>query len=453
MPLKNYYQNIISDLNTSKLLRLFLYILIFFQPFNRFNSFREIAFYGLMLLFILKTFKDKAVHIDFRDITIVALSLLAGWSVLASIFSPYPLDSLNALRKNLLVQSLIFLVIITEFKSYNELRTLFRIVAVSFTIVTLASIAENFLDLINLNMNLNALQSKRTHKMFIGGYANNATFYLPFIAVWLTSLKKVPWEKWIGLITIFLGLLTVFAYNARAAISIIPLTILLILFLSKKFKLLVTAAIILAFFFASVFTSVKSDILLQSKDQSLSDTLLQSKYQSLSDLESFTKNGRWLLWEGTLHIIKERPITGYGYGWKKMAFVIDDLKLMEYWKRDFPDIYGFMFKPDKNRYGNINPHNLLLQIVFEIGLIGIILFLWLWTTVILKILKTASEKRQSDGKTFVLCSLGVIVSYALINIPNGYWEEAYGNMIFMFIASIFVIHKQYAQRIEDERDA
>ena len=129
---------------------------------------------------------------------------------------------------------LIFLVIITEFKSYNELRTLFRIVAGSFAIVTLASIAENFLDLLNLNMDLNALQSKRTHKMFIAGYASNATFYLPFIAVWLTSLKKAPWEKWLGLIIILLGLLTVFAYNVRAAILIIPLTILLILFLSKN---------------------------------------------------------------------------------------------------------------------------------------------------------------------------------------------------------------------------
>src|SRR3989339_455000 len=438
MPLKNYYQNIISNLNTSTSLRFFLYMLIFFQPFNRFNSFREIAFYGLLLLFIMKIFKNRAIHIDFRDKTIVAISLLVGWSILASILGPYPLDSLNALRKNLFVQMLIFLVIITEFKSYNELRTLFRIVAVSFAIVTLASIAENFLDLINLNMDLNALQSKRTHKMFIAGYASKASFYLPFIAVWLTSLKKVPRQKWIGLTAILLGLLTVFAYNVRAAILIIPLAILLIIFLSKKFKLFVIAVIIFAFFYASIFSPVKSD------------TLSQSKYQSLSDLETFSKNERWLLWEGTLHIIKKRPITGYGYGWKKMAFVIDDLKLMEYWRKDFPDIYGFMFKPDKNRYGSINPHNLLLQIVFEIGLIGLILFLWLWTTVILKILKTVSVKEQSDGKTFVLCSLGVIVSYALINIPNGYWQEAYGNMIFMFIASIFVIHKQYAQRIEDK---
>ena len=433
--------SIIQKLDISKLLRFFLYMLIFFQPFTRFNSFREIGFYGLLLFLILKIFKDKAIHIDFRDKTIVALSLFAGWAVLMSIFGPYPLDSLNALRKNLLVQMLIFLVIITEFKNYKELKILFRIVAVSFAIVTVASIAENFLDLMNLNMDLNALQSKRTHKMFIAGYASNATFYLPFIAVWLTSLKKAPWEKWLGLIIILLGLLTVFAYNVRAAILIIPLTILLILFLSKKYKLLVTAVIIFAFFYVSIVFPAKSD------------TLSQSKYQSLSDLETFSKNERWLLWEGTIHIIKERPITGYGYGWKKMAFVIDDLKLMEYWKRDFPDIYGFMFKPDKNRYGNINPHNLLLQIVFEIGLIGLIFFLWLWTTVILKVLKTVSVKGQSDGKTFVLCSLGVIVSYALINIPNGYWQEAYGNMIFMFIASIFVIHKQYAQRTEDERNA
>ena len=413
-------------------------MLIFFQPFNRFNSFREIGFYGLLLFFILKIFKDKAIRIDFKDKTIVALSLLAGWSVLVSIFGPYPLDSLNALRKNLLVQMLIFLVIITEFKNYKELKILFRIVAVSFAIVTLASIAENFLDLINLNMNLNALQSKRTHRMFIAGYASNATFYLPFIAAWLTSLKKAPWEKWLGLITILLGLLIVFAYNTRAAIFIIPLTILLILFLSKKYKLLVIAVIILIFC---------TSLVLSSKSATF------SKHRSLSNLKTFSTNERWLLWEGTIHIIKERPITGYGYGWKKMAFVIDDLKLMEYWKRDFPDIYGFMFKPDKNRYGNINPHNLLLQIVFEIGLIGLIFFLWLWTTVILKVLKTVSVKGQSDGKTFVLCSLGVIVSYALINIPNGYWQEAYGNMIFMFIASIFVIHKQYAQRTEDERNA
>jgi O-antigen ligase len=416
-------------------------MLIFFQPFNRFNSFREIGFYGLLLLFILKIFKDRAIHIDFRDITIVALSLLAGWSILVSILGPYSLDSLNALRKNLLVQMLIFLVIITEFKKLEELKTLFLIVVVSFLIVTFASIFENISSLINFNLDINALQSKRTHKMFIAGYASNATFYLPFITAWLTSLKKVPWEKWLGLITILLGLLTVFAYNVRAAILIIPLTILLILFLSKKYKLLVTAVIIFAFFYASIVFPAKSD------------TLSQSKYQSLSDLETFSKNERWLLWEGTIHIIKERPITGYGYGWKKMALAAKDSKFQDYWKQHHPYIYSYYVKEASSSYGRVNPHNLILQIVFEIGLIGLIFFLWLWTTVILKILKTVSVKEQSDGKTFALCSLGVIVSYALINIPNGYWQEAYGNMIFMFIASIFVIHKQYAQRIEDERNA
>ena len=201
----------------------------------------------------MKIFKDKAIRIDFRDKTIVALSLLAGWSILVSILGPYPLDSLNALRKNLLVQSLIFLVIIAEFKSCKELRTLFRIVAVSFAIVTLASIAENFLDLINLNINFNELQSKRTHRMFIAGYASNATFYLPFTAAWLTARTKVPWEKWIGLITILLGFLTVFSYNSRAAIFIVPLAILIILFLSKKYRLLVTAVIIILTFCASTF--------------------------------------------------------------------------------------------------------------------------------------------------------------------------------------------------------
>lgn len=35
-------------------------------------------------------------------------------------------------------------------------------------------------------------------------------------------------------------------------------------------------------------------------------------------------------------------------------------------------------------YGKVNPHNLMLQIIFEIGLI---IFLWLWITVIIEIIK------------------------------------------------------------------
>lgn len=421
MSLKNYYQNIISNLNTSKFLRFFLYILIFFQPFNRFNSFREIAFYGLLLLFILKIFKDRAIHIDFRDKTIVALSLLAGWAVLVSILGPYPLDSLNALRKNLFVQALIFIVIITEFKDTQKLRKLFQIVVASFSVVTVASIIEVIQsDWTNLN---------RTHEMFIAGYANNATFYLPFIAVWLIALREKAWTKWIGIITLLTGLIIVFLYNSRTALIAIPTGIFIILFLSKKYKLFIVSLILFMLSMSVIFSS-QSDVF--------------SKYRSLSEIETYTRlHSRTHVWQGALHIIRERPFTGYGYGWKKMAWVARDLNLEEYWKEQYPHVYAYYVNEAHLSYGRVNPHNLILQIVFEIGLIGFGIFLWFWATIISKILRAAFSRQRSQIEDFMKYSIGILISYILINITNGFWQEAYGNMIFLFAGIVFVLFRQY----------
>jgi O-antigen ligase len=400
-------------------------MLIFFQPFNRFNSFREIAFYGLLLLFILKIFKDRAIHIDFRDKTIVAISLLVGWSILASILGPYPLDSLNALRKNLFVQMLIFLVIITEFKSYNELRTLFRIVAVSFAVVTLLAVIEySSKDWTNFH------QWTRTHKMFIGGYANNATFYLPFIAAWLIAIKKPLLEKWIGTITVSLGLIVAFIYNSRTALIAIPVAIFIVLFLSKRYKLLIVGFMIYILLLMGMF---------------LSDSSTFSKYKSLSKQETYYTNqgfgGRFAVWQGALHIIRERPLTGYGYGWKKIALVARDLNLEEYWKEQYPHVYAYYVNEANLSYGRVSPHNLILQVMFEIGIIGLAVLTWVWSTLIYKIYHAFRTANRGEAKNFIVYSSGVVFSYFLINITNGFWHETYGNMIFFFFAALVVLNE------------
>jgi len=429
MPLKDYYHKIISNFDTSRFLRFFLYLLIFFQPFNRFNSFREIALYGLMLFFILKIFKDKKISINFKDKTIVALSFLVGWSVLVSILSPYPLDSLNAIRKNLLIQILIFLAIITEFKDALKLKNLFRMVVISFSIVTFASVIE----VIQTEWT-NFHQLNKTHRMFIGGYANNATFYLPFIAAWLVAVREVAWGKWIGAVTLLLGLAVVFIYNSRTALIAIPIGILIILFLSKRYRLFIVSLIIFILSIAVIFSSQ-------------SDTFL--KYRSLSEPETYTKmHSRIHVWQGALHIIEERPFLGYGYGWKKMAIIVENSNLLFYWKHYYPNIYSYYVGEAHSGYGRVNPHNLMLQIVFEIGLIGLGIFLWFWATIILKILKIAWRNQKSETRDFMKCSIGIMISYILINITNGFWQEAYGNIIFMFAGLVFVFSRQHVDKAE-----
>jgi O-antigen ligase len=155
-------------------------------------------------------------------------------------------------------------------------------------------------------------------------------------------------------------------------------------------------------------------------------------------------DSRIYVWQGALHIIERRPFLGYGYGWKKMAFVAENSNLPDYWKQYYPDIYSYYVENAHSGYGRVNPHNLMLQIVFEIGLIGLGIFLYFWTTIIFKIFEVASSNQRSETRNMTLYSIGILIPYLLINITNGFWQETYGNMIFLFMASVFVIYRQYA---------
>jgi len=422
--------NILNNLTLSHGVRFFLYAFIFLQPVNRFNSSREIAFGGLLVFFVLKLFKGGLKDIRLSDGTIVALFLLTAWSLMVSLLGPYPVDSLSAMKNNLLAQILIFFAIITEFKTLRELNGLFWIVISSFLLVTLISVFE----VVNLTNYDQLLKSHDmfTHKMFIGGYANHATFYLPFILAWLIAFDEPRVRRWVGLGTLITGIVVVFVYSHRTALIALPSAFFIILLLTRKYKILLAACLFVIIAAAAIGLS-KSDVL--------------SRYKSLGNPKTYITNrgvsGRFAVWEGALQIIKERPILGYGYGWKKIAWVAQDLNLADSWKKDFPHIYAYYVGEAHLGYGRVNPHSLALQILFEIGVVGLLIFLWFWATIIHKIIKVGFSKEHSDSRSYMLCSVGVLASYLIINIPNGFWEDSYGRVIFFFIASIFVAFRQH----------
>jgi O-antigen ligase len=386
----------------------------------------------LLLLFTVKLFRGSIKDIRLNDRTIIAILCLTTWSLLVSLFGSYPADSLNAMKRNLLIELLIFFVIITEFKSLQELKPLFLVVVSSFAIVTFVSLIEsasadwtNFQEIV------------KTHKMFIGGYANNATFYLPFIAVLVLALNEASWKKWAGILTLLSGVVLIFLYNSRTALIAMILSLFIILMLSKRYKMLILYTIMTTLFFIFLYKSEYSTF---------------TKYKSLVNYQTYITNEgtskRFDVWQGALHIIEKRPIAGYGYGWKKMAWTIDDLKLKEYWKTKYPPIYEYYVKEARISYGRANPHNLALQILFEIGAVGLALFVWLWITVIQKMYKVIVSANDFEMHKFMLFSTGIIVSYFIINLTNGFWQETYGNMIFLFMALVFVIYRQHISELK-----
>ena len=143
-----------------------------------------------------------------------------------------------------------------------------------------------------------------THRMFIGGYANNATFYLPFILVWLISSDETRFNKSMGLATLVVGFGLVFLYSHRTAMIAIPVATFIIFLLTRQYKVLL---------------AVCSLAVVAAVAVGLSRTEVLERYRSLGDPTTYVTNqgvsGRYAVWEGALQIIKERPIAGYGYGW------------------------------------------------------------------------------------------------------------------------------------------
>ncbi len=428
--------NFFDKNNISRTIRFFLYVLVFFQPFNHFNSFREVSFYALLLLFLIKISRRELKTDFLKDAVVIAIVSILGWSLLVSIAGPFPAESLTAIRKNLLKHAVVVLITISEFKNFRDMKNLLTIVVFSFTAVTIASLVENAVrDWPTLVSLAPSISWRTVSHYYFANYADNATFYLPFIAVWLVSAKEVSWKKWTGIFTLILGGYLVYIYNGRTQLLAVIISIMVIFLLTKHYRV-VFAFVIAGVLFVSLVCTTNNEGLL--------------RYKTLFNTETYTSDtgltNRLGLWQVVIEFIEDRPLTGYGYGWKKLAWLVQEKNSEEYWKEKLPSAYTYYIEDAKLMYGRVNPHNLVLQIVFEIGLVGLAIFIIMWGAVLRNIFKTLKVKDESEGHYFMLGCIGVIISYAMVNVTTGMWQESYGMMIFLFIAVIIVVSRDLSSK-------
>lgn len=407
----------------------FLLIYIFFQPFNHFAGIRNTAFYSMLLFFVIKLarkgVKPLFHKINWQDHTIVALFILLAAILISIVFSNYKIDSLNVLQKIFICQVVVFFVILAEFRDAEKIKALLNAVVLSFITVTLIIFIKNTPDNI-----LNILAVKKYKETFLRGYSLNAVFYIPFTLGYLFSIKdKIIMRGFLWIMLFAEFALVWLYYSSRTTLVAILLSAVAIILLSKRYKML---TIIFVVFLGVVgFSYFKKPELVE-------------RYKTLLSFQTYTTNeglsGRIDIWRGTVEMIKDSPIVGYGYGWKKLATVVREGGYLEKWKEKWPSTY-YYFK--EAGYGRANPHNLVLQILFEVGILGLAAFILFWITVIIKIIKVAGRRGKDELSHFVKYGApGVLVSYFLVNLANGLWEESYGVMTFALAAIIMVVYEQ-----------
>ncbi|MFN3397834.1 MAG: hypothetical protein ACK4ZS_04780, partial [Sulfurimicrobium sp.] len=125
--------------------------------------------------------------------------------------------------------------------------------------------------------------------------------------------------------------------------------------------------------------------------------------------------------------------------WKKLAWVINNNDWLAQWKNNpDPNILAYFAPQGSAGYGRVNPHSLLLQILFEIGLVGLFLYASFWLSALKSIAARIYDRTRAPD-LFMKGSLGVILPFFLLNVTNGYWEGTLANMMLVFLACILTL--------------
>jgi len=411
-----------------RLSTVFLAVFLFFQPVRGLAGVRNTAFVLLCLAFAVKAASGK-VRVDLKDPSVIGFVLIVFASLLSAALSPYPLDSLDAIRKNLFYQTVVFFAIVTGYRGYDDFKPLVYAIILGF-----ASLSVFVMFQYDHEVFLNWIRhSEVGDAPFLRGYSLYATFYIPFAVAYLYSSKE-GWKLKAALSFFILfeaGLS--FLNNHRTQIVAIVVSAGLVTLVAGRFKVLLAGCAVALVAGLAVY---------QAKPHAFDRyiTLLNPETYVTNDHKGL--NDRLAIWEGALDMIKDRPVTGWGYGWKKLATVAKNQGYLERWDKTGRT---YLYYTEKN-YGSANPHNLAIQILFEIGAAGLVAFIFFWGTIAVKAMRAPRSDLSPGARFLKYGACGVLCSYLIINYTNGLWEESYGILITAFAALCIVVYRESKTR-------
>ncbi len=407
--------------------------LVCLQTIPHVGALRQIATYGLLLVIVPRIF------LQLRGQAIGRLTagfarwfwLLAIWAIVASVIGPYPSESLNAMRQGWLPQGLLVAAILLEFNDRRWHLPLLRALVYGFVIATLLGAGET---LVTQGQLING--GVISHDAFLRGYAHQAVVSIP-IALFLIFLSETHrFERAFLIALILAGVVLVALYNSRTALVALTLgsggMLLLVGGWRRGMALLAVTALTAVITLSVVNTDKYRSLLTE-------DTYVTDRGLSL----------RLSVWGGALDVVKERALTGYGYGWKKLSNVIEDRHFIDRWRVVRPGAAAF-YRPQGKvlGYGGANPHNLVLQLLFEVGAVGLLIYLLLWIswfdTVLRPILRSIRAAGAGSSRLLLISSFGVLVAFFLMNLTNGYWEGSIANTVLCWLCLMHLMSREHS---------
>lgn len=391
--------------------------LLFIQPFEKFVAAKYLLMAGMLILAIPLVLRAEIRQRLRGGNVVLRLALaIAVWSIAVSVAGPYVADSLHALLRDLLLQMQLLLAGCLLVSRGRQVRMALWAIIAGFASVSILSGVEVGSYLIGHN--LSEGQIPRSHKSFWGGYASMASFCLPLVIAFTVSTAVTMRQRFLLGLLLIAGIVLTGLYGSRSPLLVVAISVIVLFGLLRAWKAL--AAVFLVIVLGTGWVASQSNLGYLEKYRSLAQTDTYVTNQGLSL--------RLDVWSGVVELIEARPLLGYGYGWKKLAWAINDGGYAERWKASDPGKTAyFLGEAGLAGYGKVNPHNYFLQVAFEIGLPGLLLVLAFWLAVFWLGLKGLSRGTLENQRLRAVI-LTTLLAYLLGNFANGFWVGGLANM-------------------------
>jgi O-antigen ligase len=376
---------------------------------------------GVGIIWFLKNIQTvKLTHL-FHPITILLL-LHFGWIIITSIESLNPFISIKyTLAKSWYLAAYFFLPI-AFINSEKVLRKWFLFITIplvfSIIWVILRHSGQSF-TFASINSVLSPFY--RNHV----SYACTIAIFLPFIWYqFVTSKKRAGRLKWIGIIG-FLLIATYLSYT-RAAYLCVPLMIAYFFVIRLKLtKWLITAGIVAALVFIGFMANQNKYLdYAPNYDKTIAHYDFENLISATYKMEDISTMERFYRWIAGGYMLRKKPVTGFGPG-------------------NFYNFYHSYTDRSFITYVSDNPeksgtHNYYLMVAVEQGLPGILIFILLICTMLIK--GEALYHRSSIRKEqyFIMTCLLSLISILFILLLNDMIETDKVGAIFFFIAAMLV---------------
>lgn len=410
-----------------------LMLMLLFVPLIYYkNEFIWIKIYVIYLLlwpiviaYFLKSMLNHKIDFFYTPV-LIPLLLLDIIACLSSFHAYNHYLSIQVLIKQIAYQVPFFLFI--YYGNNIKLKTISLILSIVVIIVSIYGLLQ-FFHIISSPLDLWG----RSNPASTMGLSNFTTDYLvmilPLILTAFLLYKENQFSKFLIYISILLTIIYIVIGKNRAGWLALLFSISFYVILINRYKLhseisnsskriiLFTILVgIVAAVFVIAFTNFGTNLYL--------------RVQSIFNKNYSSNAFRLLVWESTIKGVKDNPLMGVGIGNYPInipLYEVNFLKTID-WK--------------ELRYLN-NAHNEYLQIMFELGIIGFIAFIWFLIEIFVTGIKSIVESEQNVNKVWNIALLAGIVSSLISAFFTFNLENPASATMFWAFAGLIVGKRQY----------